>query len=251
MHPARLYRAQEFAERAGVTVRTLHHYDRLGLLAPSGRSEAGYRLYSDRDLVRLEQILALKFIGFPLSEIRRLLKRDAKDFRGALRRQRILILEKRRLLDLAVEAIQRAEAARISGDGADWEAIHKIIEVIHMQETTDWAKKYYSQGALDSLAKRQVPVEVMEQAQRDWAALIPEVEAAVAQGENPASAKSQALAERWRKLIEAFTGGDPEVQKGLNKFYSDQGNWPSTFKKPYSDAAGAYMCEAMAIAKKK
>ena len=59
------------------------------------------------------------------------------------------------------------------------------------------------------------------------------------------------MAERWRKLIEAFTGGDPEVQKGLNKFYSDQGNWPSTFKKPYSDAAGAYMCEAMAIAKKK
>ena len=71
MHLARLYKAQEFAERAGVTVRTLHHYDRLGLLAPSGRTEAGYRLYGDRDLLRLEQILALKFIGFPLPEIRR------------------------------------------------------------------------------------------------------------------------------------------------------------------------------------
>ena len=88
MHQARLYKAQEFAERAGVTVRTLHHYDRLGLLSPSGRTEAGYRLYGDRDLVRLEQILALKFIGFPLREIRRLLKRDAKDLPGALRRQR-------------------------------------------------------------------------------------------------------------------------------------------------------------------
>ena len=120
-----LYKAQEFAERAGVTVRTLHHYDRLGLLSPSGRTEAGYRLYGDRDLVRLEQILALKFIGFPLQEIRRLLKRDAKDLPSALRRQRTLILEKRRLLDLAAQAIQRAETAAASGELADWEAIKK------------------------------------------------------------------------------------------------------------------------------
>jgi len=83
MHQARLLKAQEFADRAGVTVRTLHHYDRLGLLSPSGRTDAGYRLYSDRDLLRLEQILALKFIGFPLAEIRKLLKRDARDLPGA------------------------------------------------------------------------------------------------------------------------------------------------------------------------
>ncbi len=249
MHQARLCKAQEFAELSGVTVRTLHHYDRLGLLSPSGRTEAGYRLYSDRDLVRLEQILALKFIGFPLKEIRRLLKRDAKDLPAALRRQRTMILEKRRLLDMAVQAIQRAETAAASGELADWEAIQKIIEVIHMQDTMEWAKKYYSEQALESLAKRPVSAEVIEQAQRDWAVLIKEVEAAL--GEDPASAKVQALAERWRKLIEAFTGGDRGVQEGLNKLYADQANWPSTFKKPYSDEAGALMCQAMALSKRK
>jgi DNA-binding transcriptional MerR regulator len=249
MHQARFYKAQEFAERAGVTVRTLHHYDRLGLLAPSGRSEAGYRLYSDRDLVRLEQILALKFIGFPLQEIRKLLKRDAKDLPAALARQRRMILEKRRLLDLAVEAIQKAETAAASGHLADWEAIQKIIEVIHMQDTLDWAKKYYGEQALDSLANRQVSTEVIEQAQRDWAVLIQEVEAAL--GEDPGGPKAQALAVRWRKLMEAFTGGNPAVQQGLNKLYADQGNWPSTFKKPYSYEAGAFMCQAMAFAKAK
>src|SRR5580692_2310307 len=239
MHQARLYKAQEFAERAGVTVRTLHHYDRLGLLAPSGRTEAGYRLYGDRDLVRLEQILALKFIGFPLREIRRLLKRDAKDLPGALRRQRTMILEKRRLLDLAAEAIQRAETA------PDWAAIQKIIEVIHMQDNTEWAKKYYSEQALASLADRQVSAEVIEQAQRDWAVLIKDVEAAL--GEDPAGPRAQALAARWRKLIEAFTGGNRQVQAGLNKLYADQANWLATMKKPYSDAAGALMCQAMAV----
>jgi len=249
MHQARLYKAQEFAERAGVTVRTLHHYDRLGVLSPSGRTDAGYRLYSDRDLVRLEQILALKFIGVPLQEIRRLLKRDAKDLPTALRRQRTMILEKRRLLDLAVEAIQRAEAAAASGELADWEAIQKIIEVIHMQDNMEWAKKYYSEQALDSLANRQVSAEVIEQAQRDWAELIKEVEAAL--GEDPASPKVQALAARWRKLIEGFTGGNREVQAGLNKLYADQANWPQTMKKPYSDEVGALMCQAMALGKSK
>ncbi len=245
MHQARLYKAQEFAERAGVTVRTLHHYDRLGLLAPSGRTEAGYRLYGDRDLLRLEQILALKFIGFPLREIRRLMRRDAKDLPGALRRQRTMILEKRRLLDLAAEAIQRAETAAASGEPADWAAIQKIIEVIHMQDNMEWAKKYYSEQALASLAERQVSAEVIEQAQRDWAVLIKDVEAAL--GDDPAGPKAQALAARWRKLIAAFTGGNCEVQAGLNKLYADQTNWPSTLKKPYSDEVGAFMCQAMAV----
>jgi DNA-binding transcriptional MerR regulator len=247
MHQVRFYKAREFAERARVTVRTLHYYDRLKLLSPSGRTEAGYRLYSDRDLVRLEQILALKFIGFPLAEIRNLLKRDAKDLPRALRRQRGLMLEKRRLLDLAVEAIRRAETAAASGELADWEAIQKIIEVIHMQDAPEWAKKYYSEQALESLAKRQVSAETIEQAQRDWAVLIQEVEAALDQ--DPAGPAAQGLAARWQKLIDAFTGGDPGVRQGLNKLYADQSNWPATFKKPYSEAAGAFIRQAMAAAK--
>ncbi len=59
-----MYRARQFANLAGVTVRTLHHYDRFGLLKPRRRTDAGYRLYEDRDLERLEQVVALKFLGF-------------------------------------------------------------------------------------------------------------------------------------------------------------------------------------------
>jgi hypothetical protein len=62
---SKTYRIQEFAELTGVTVKALHHYDRLGLLKPQ-RALSGYRLYVERDLERLEQILALKFLGFPL-----------------------------------------------------------------------------------------------------------------------------------------------------------------------------------------
>ena len=65
------YHVREFAKLAGVTVRALHHYDRLGLLKPT-RSEAGYRLYYLRDLERFEQIVALKFLGIPLKQIRKM-----------------------------------------------------------------------------------------------------------------------------------------------------------------------------------
>jgi DNA-binding transcriptional MerR regulator len=247
-----IYRASEFAGRAGVTVRTLHHYDRLGLLKPSGRTEAGYRLYAERDFARLEQIVTLKFIGFSLKQIKELLGGKAFDLATTLRLQRKIMEEKRRHLELAIQAIENAERAmssRASRRKPDWEMFRKIIEVINMQQDREWTKKYYTEEARKELDARQVPKEVIEKGQRDWAALIQEVEAAVKAGLDPASEKAQALAGRWQKLIEGFTGGSPAVAAGLSKLYADQANWPSTFKKPYSDEAGAFICKATELRK--
>jgi DNA-binding transcriptional MerR regulator len=105
----RTYLPYELAQRAGVTIRALHHYDRLGLLKPSGRTRAGYRVHSDRDFARLEQIVALKFIRFPLFQIRELPRRKDTDLLAALRQQRQILTEKRNHLDRAVRAIERAE----------------------------------------------------------------------------------------------------------------------------------------------
>ncbi|HEX8183650.1 MAG TPA: MerR family transcriptional regulator [Blastocatellia bacterium] len=245
----RWYQASEFAELAGVTVRALHHYDRLRLLRPSGRTAAGYRLYGEGDFARLQQIVTLKFIGFSLKQIKELLDRGSFDLSAALRLQREIIKEKRRHLDLAIQAIEKAERVMSSGGEPDWEAFKKVIEVINMQKDMDWMNKYYSEEAQQKLA--QTPREVVEQGQQDWATLIKEAEAAVAQGEDPASEKAQALAVRWSNLIKAFTGGNPEISEGLSKLYADQANWPSTFQKPYSDEVGAFMCEAVAILNKK
>jgi DNA-binding transcriptional MerR regulator len=75
--PGTAYRIQEFARLAGVTVRALHHYDRLGLLKPLRRARSGYCLYRDSDLARLEQIVVLKFVGLPLADIGRLINRKS------------------------------------------------------------------------------------------------------------------------------------------------------------------------------
>ncbi len=239
----RAYQPHEFAKRAGVTIRALHHYDRLGLLKPSGRTAVGYRLYTDRDLVRLEQIVALKFIGFPLSQIRELLSRKDLDVAAALGQQRQIIAAKRDHLNRAIQAIERAEQLVSSGEQSDWEPFRKIIEVIQMQTRKDWMKKYYTEEQLADLRKRYTP-ELQEQSQRDWAELVRDVEAAIARGESPHSETGLALAERKQKLVELFTGGDPGITANLQKLYEDEANWPANFKKPYSDAVDKFLCEA-------
>jgi len=142
----KVYRVQDFAKLAGVTVRALHHYDRLGLLRPN-RTEAGYRLYYLRDLERLEQIVALKFLGIPLKQIRRMFQRGTSEMSDSLEKQRRVLEEKRRLLDSAIRAIEEAEKATAPGIRPDSAILKKIIEVIEMQDNMDWSKKYYSAAA--------------------------------------------------------------------------------------------------------
>lgn len=239
----RTYQPHEFATRAGVTIRALHHYDRLGLLKPSGRTPAGYRLYTDRDLVRLEQIVALKFIGFPLSQIRDVLNRKDLDVTVMLRQQRRIIAEKRDHLERAIRAIERAEQVLASGDPTDWEPFRKIIEVIQMQTRKDWMKQYYTEEQLENLRSRWSP-EVQAESERGWNELARDVEAAIARGESPESETGRKLAERRQKLLDLFTGGDTGIAANLQKLYADKANWPATFKKPYSDAVDSFLCDA-------
>ncbi|HZS48280.1 MAG TPA: MerR family transcriptional regulator [Blastocatellia bacterium] len=244
-----VYQASEFADRAGVTVRTLHHYDRLGLLKPSGRTAAGYRLYGERDFARLQQIVTLKFIGFPLNQIKKLLDRKDFDLAKALRFQRRIIEEKRKQLEDAIKAIDWAEYVVNSTRNPGPEAFTRIIEVINMSKDMEWTKKYYSEEAQKAIASRQVPREVIEKGQRDWAQLIKEVEASL--GEDPASDKVQALAARWVELVRGFTGGNPAIQEDLNKMYKDLTNWPSGFPKPFSDEVQQFMCTAVSVYRQK
>ena len=85
---SKLLRAKEFADAAGVTVRTLHLYDRLGLLAPAALTASGYRQYGEREMERLEHILALRFVGFNLEQIKELLQASDPPLAVALRMQR-------------------------------------------------------------------------------------------------------------------------------------------------------------------
>jgi DNA-binding transcriptional MerR regulator len=234
---SKLYHVQEFARLAGVTVRALHHYDRMGLLKPS-RTQAGYRLYYLRDLERLEQIVALKFLGVSLKQIRMMFHRSTSQMSSALQMQRRVLEEKRRLLDSAIRAIEEAEKATSPGKRPDSAILKKIIEVIEMQDNMDWSKKYYSEEAQAKIEERKKlwSPENQERWSKEWSDLFRDVEAAL--GEDPAGGKAQALAARWKKLVEDFTGADPQITAGLSKMHQDRPNWPASMQQrmqPFSN----------------
>ncbi|MEO6048829.1 MAG: MerR family transcriptional regulator [Candidatus Kapaibacterium sp.] len=241
------YKIREFARRAGVTVRTLHHYDRLGLLKPSAVSESGYRLYGTGDFARLQQIVTLKFLGFSLQQIGELLGGSVYDLPAMLRMQRSIMEERRAQLEKAIRAIGTAEEIVASGGEPDWETFTYIIEVVTMENNKEWMEQYYSEEQLARLAERreEMTSEGMLKAQRDWADLINEVKESL--DEDPAGGKAQSLAARWSALVESFTMGDPGITESLRKLYADQANWPTTFKKPYGEDVEAFIGKAMAI----
>ena len=248
------YRVKEFADLAGITVRALHHYDRLGLLKPQ-RTQAGYRIYGLRDLERLEQIVALRFLGIPLKQIKTLLDRSALDLPDALRLQRRVLEEKRALLDRAISAIRDAEKAMRPGKPADSALLKKTIEVIEMQDNMNWSKQYYSEDAQAKIEERKAlwSPELQERVTREWTELFRDVEAAIAQDENPTGPKAQELAVRWKKLVEGFTGGDLEIASGLNKLHAHREEWPKQFQQqmaPFSTPnVWEYMGKAMGSCK--
>ncbi|MEP7217357.1 MAG: MerR family transcriptional regulator [Bacteroidota bacterium] len=241
------YKIREFALRAGVTVRTLHHYDRLGLLKPSAVSESGYRLYGTGDFARLQQIVTLKVLGFSLQQIGELLGGSVYDLPAMLRMQRSIMEERRAQLEKAIRAIGTAEEIVASGGEPDWETFTYIIEVVTMENNKEWMEQYYSEEQLARLADRreEMTSEGMLKAQRDWADLINEVKESL--DEDPAGEKAQSLAARWSALVESFTMGDPGITESLRKLYADQANWPTTFKKPYGEDVEAFIGKAMAI----
>jgi MerR family transcriptional regulator, thiopeptide resistance regulator len=222
-----LYQAREFAELAGVTVRTLHHYDRIGLLKPRRRTHAGYRLYEADDLERLEQIIALKYLGLSLGQIGTLLDLAPQGFADALHMQRRLLEEKRRTLDRAIQAIGEAESQLRSGGAAGTAILRKIIEVIEMESDRDWMARYATEEGRAKIEARQHlwSPELQERVGRQWNELIADVDAAL--GEEPTSRKARALAARWNGLVEEFTGGDKDIEQSAGNMWADRENWPA------------------------
>ena len=204
----------ELARRTGVSVRSLHHYDELGLL-PSQRTLAGHRCYEHDDVVRLLRIRALQSLGFSLEKIRACL--DDESYSPG----RVLELQLE-MLDGQVERVQRLrhrvvgllERIRTHGD-LPVEEFLKTIEEMSMFEN------YYTPEQLEKLAarKQELGEERLRAVQSEWPQLIAQMRAEMSAGTPADDPKVQELAQRWNSLIEEFTGGDAGTRESLGKLY--------------------------------
>jgi DNA-binding transcriptional MerR regulator len=205
-----LLRIGNLAARTGVSIRTLHHYDSIGLLSPSRRSQSGHRLYGRREISRLQQIVALRQIGLSLDEIGEALKPpDAgRILESYIQRLKDRIAKEQDLCHRLESIAPRLESAGI-------DEIIKCIEVMTMFE------KYYTKEQLESLKKRaeELGPDKMRAAEAEWPKLIAAVREEMDKGTDPKDPRVQALVKRWNELILEFTGGDPGITQSLKNFY--------------------------------
>jgi DNA-binding transcriptional MerR regulator len=211
----------EVAELAGVSVRTLRHYDELGLLRPSARSDSGYRLYAHADLTRLQEILVWRQLGFPLGEIKSMLDAPGHDRVGAIRRQRQLAEAERDRLSAVIRALDTALEAHENGTHAEEQTMFKGFD--HERYEAEARERW---GATDAYAESARRTALYGEAQ--WRQIHAEQEELVAEfarllraGDPATGEAARATAERHRNHIDRwFYPCPPDLHRALGEMYA-------------------------------
>ncbi|MFD7707501.1 MerR family transcriptional regulator [Streptomyces sp. NPDC059786] len=201
------YSVGQVAGFAGVTVRTLHHYDEIGLLVPGGRSHAGHRRYSDADLDRLQQILFYRELGFPLEEVAALLDDPETDPRAHLRRRHELLTARIEKLRRMAAAVEKAMEARTMGINLTPEEKFEVFGEKDPEQYAEEAEARWGGTAEYAESQRRAARYTKEDWQRmqaevaDWSE---RYAALMAAGESPSGEAATDMAEEHRQHIRTW-----------------------------------------------
>jgi len=235
MSPKQGYRVSEVARMTGVTIRTLHHYESIQLLVPSGRSAAGYRLYSDQDLLRLQQILIQRELGLSLEHIRQVLDDRNFDYRAALVAHRRQMEQRQASIARTMRAIDAAIEYLDSGTPGDVMNTHALFDGFdptryEVETQTRWGNT----NAYKTAARR-----TGRYCAADWIAIRDESAAiygdavrAMSAGIAADSSDAMAIAERHRLSIERwFYRCDPDMHARLADLYEADSRFAANIDK--------------------
>jgi DNA-binding transcriptional MerR regulator len=200
----RYYRVGEVSALTHVSVRTLHHYDRIGLLRPALHSSGGYRMYGESELLRLQQILTLRYLGFPLKRIGELLDRADFDLVASLRVQRQVLHDRIAELERISAAIGELVDQRLATGEWAWQLVIEASQAVGAGLTRgeEMMEAYYTPEQLKQFeeVRQATPPEAIDAIEQGWTALLAEICAARAADLDPASNEARALADRWAEL---------------------------------------------------
>ncbi|HAV1453612.1 TPA: MerR family transcriptional regulator [Enterobacter hormaechei subsp. steigerwaltii] len=205
-----LIQVGELAKRAGITVRTLHHYEQTELLLPSARSAAGYRLYNLADVQRLHMIQALAKAGLELAEIRDFLEQRSLSLAELLDGQISLLDKQLRSIHTLRNRLVELRTGLTDDATPDLESWLQTLELMNMYD------RWFSKEEL-----QQLPFAVEKEALADiWAGLVTEVKHLLEQNVSVTDARATDLASRWMERLEQDTAGKPEFLTRLNEMHS-------------------------------
>ncbi len=213
-----LWKVGDLAKRTGLSIRTLHYYEEIGLLTPSYRTQSGHRLYDASDIIRLQQIMSLRQLGFSLDEIRDCLNLSDFSF------ERVIELHISRLkeqIETERRLCNRLEAIAASLRSSEEISLEEVIQTI---EEITMLEKYYTPEQLKELKERgqQIGEERIRQVEAEWQELMDQVRAEMDKGTDPASDRVQQLAARWTGLVQEFTNNDPGIERAVGKMWQQE-----------------------------
>lgn len=243
----RVYAVKELAKIAGVSVRTLHHYDQIGLLKPSARNTAGYRQYGEKDLLRLQQILFFRELDFPLGEIKKIIDRPGFDLTAALENHRTLLRERAQRLHRLVKTIDKT-IQRLSEEKMEMtdEELYEGFSKVQIAEIQREVREKYDPAIVKESQER-----VRQMSKAQWQAMkkdgdeIPRALAALMDAAaKPNDARVQAVIERHHAWIGQFYTVTPEMYRGLGQLYVEDARFRANYDK-YRPGLADFMRKAM------
>ncbi|WP_025028907.1 MerR family transcriptional regulator [Caldalkalibacillus mannanilyticus] len=215
------YKVKEVAELAGISVRTLHHYDRIGLLKPDTVNSSGYRLYSDQDLEKLQQILFFKELGFSLQETKKILENPHFDRKQAFQTHLELLKKKRNRLEEMILSVTKTIQSIEGGVHMDKKEMFRAFDMSEVEKYAEEISKRYG----NSEAYRESQEKTATYTKEDWREKMSQADKiyqkfASLMDKGAHDPKVQEAVSEWRAYItDNFYNCTPEILRGLGDMY--------------------------------
>ncbi|WP_167261268.1 MerR family transcriptional regulator [Alkalibacillus almallahensis] len=235
-------KVQDVAELVGISVRTLHHYDEIGLLTPEKDPDTGYRDYHDEDLTVLQHILFFKTLGFSLQDIKEIIHNPDYDQLEALKLHRKMLIDKRDQLDQMLQTVDETIRAQEGGVPMANDDKFKGFDFSHNPYEAEarerWGDAKVDEAQANAMQMGEDQQEQMNEIYRELAAI---------RHEDPASKLAQDGIKEWYDFLNHhFATYTPDMFKGLGMMYVQDERFQKNIDQ-FGDGLAQFMSEAMAV----
>lgn len=209
------WKVGELAKQTGLTVRMLHHYDKIGLFTPSKSSEKGHRIYTETDISRLQQIMSLKQLGFALEEIKRMMENPKLNPAEVIKVQLESVRESIQIQKQLCSRLERIYELLNSQQEVESEQFLNLIEVINRSKD-----KYFTQDQQEKMFK-QLGLEERKQMVSEWLEITAKIRCEYEKGIPPENLTVIQLVKQWAELFNQLSFGDSDLTKAAAHYYKE------------------------------
>ncbi|MUK88246.1 MerR family transcriptional regulator [Ornithinibacillus sp. L9] len=204
-----MYTIGKLSKNTGVTVRTLDYYDEIGLINPSSKTDGGHRLYNEDDVMRLERVLALKYMGFSLEQIKDIVNSSTSTWQQSIQQQLEMIRREQERLKMLEQALTGVSFSIEFEGEINWSIIFNIIQ-LYQQDVEDIFQQYKDYLNNDEMRKIiEMDAQMSKEDMKEWMEAISDIKNNLEI--DPGSEKAQHLVKRWLNQVEKMFGNDEEL----------------------------------------